>query len=145
MAAPQQAAVPDQIIKIGEKCYLGGKGIDNSGGNISDYLFATASTRNIVIIEIKTPRTPLIGKRYRANAYAISEELSGAIVQTLSYRDELLKSYYNLTGRPYAAPFAGFRNRPDDLYLFQGCVSKCNMRALPLLFVSLPLPLSLFL
>lgn len=101
-------AVPEQIIKIGEKCYLGGKGIDNSGGHISDYLFATASTRNIVIIEIKTPRTPLIGKRYRANAYAISEELSGAIVQTLSYRDELLKSYYNLTGRPGSIQFNAF-------------------------------------
>lgn len=101
-------AVPDQIIKIGEKCYLGGKGIDNTGGNISDYLFATASNRNLIIIEIKTPKTPLLGRKYRANAYAISEDLSGAVVQTLSYRDELLKSYYNLTGRPDSIQFNAF-------------------------------------
>jgi hypothetical protein len=101
-------AVPDQIMKIGEKCYLGGKGIDNSGGNITDYLFATSSNRNAVIIEIKTPMTPLIGKKYRSNAYAISEELSGSIVQALSYRDELLKSYYSLTGRPGSIQFEAF-------------------------------------
>lgn len=101
-------AVPDHIMKIGEKCYLGGKGIDNSGGNITDYLFATSSNRNVVIIEIKTPVTPLIGKKYRVNAYAISEELSGTIVQALSYRDELLKSYYSLTGRPGSVQFDAF-------------------------------------
>lgn len=101
-------AVPDQIVKLGEKCYLGGKGIDNSGGNIVDYLFATSVNRNVAIIEIKTPATPLVGRQYRANAYAVSEELSGAIVQALSYRDELLKSYYSLTGRPGSVQFEAF-------------------------------------
>jgi hypothetical protein len=127
-------AVPDQIIKIGEKCYLGGKGIDNSGSNISDYLFATASNRNVVIIEIKTPRTPIIGKKYRANAYAISEELSGAIVQTLSYRDELLKRYYNLTGRPNSVQFNAFD--PQCLiitgHLFLDNLSAVEIRAFEL-------------
>ena len=57
---------------------------------------------------IKTPLTRLIGSRYRANAYSMSEELSGAVVQTLNYRDELLKNFHALTHAVAATQFSAF-------------------------------------
>jgi hypothetical protein len=78
-------AVPDHILMLSEKCYVGGKSIDNKGGNIIDFLFVTQPSKNVTLIEIKTPITKLIGAQYRANAYAMTEELSGAIVQVLNY------------------------------------------------------------
>jgi len=89
-------AVPNSIIKIGQKCYLGGKDFTNQGGNIVDFLYATRQNQNVIIVEIKTPLTKLIGKQYRTNAYSLTEDFSGAIVQVLSYKDELLKNYNSI-------------------------------------------------
>ena len=47
------------------------------------------------MIEIKTPETKLLGREYR-NVYTISSELSGAINQLLSYKDEIQKNYYTV-------------------------------------------------
>jgi hypothetical protein len=89
-------AVPDHILMLGHKCYVGGKSIDNQKANLIDFLYVTYPNRNVVLVEIKTPHTPLIGKQYRTNAHCMTEELSGAIVQILNYRDELCKNYYSL-------------------------------------------------
>lgn len=91
-------AFPDNVLKLQDKCYVGGKRIDNRHGNLLDFLYVSRSTQNVVLIEIKTPAMRLLGKQYRANAYAASEDLSGAIVQVLNYREELLKSFYMLNG-----------------------------------------------
>lgn len=88
--------VPNHIIKFGQKCYVGGKTISNQGGNLLDFLYANPSNRNVTLIEIKTPLTKLVGSKYRSNAYSLTEELSGSIVQVLNYKDELLKNYHNL-------------------------------------------------
>jgi hypothetical protein len=100
--------VPDRIVILGEKCYIGGKQVTNRGGNLSDYLFATDGGRNVVIFELKVPTTKLLGKHYRSNTYAVSEEITGAMVQGLGYRDELLKSYYTLVGHPDSTKFNAF-------------------------------------
>jgi hypothetical protein len=89
-------AVPNHIIQFSEKCYLGGKGINNSGGNVVDFLYVVQSTSNLVVVEIKTPTTKLLGTPYRANSHSVSEELTGAIVQALNYRDQAVKNYHNL-------------------------------------------------
>jgi hypothetical protein len=101
-------AVPNHILKLGQKCYVGGKSIENQGGNLIDFLYFTYSSKNVVLVEIKTPATKLIGQRYRRNAYSITEELSGAIVQVLNYRDELLKNYYSLCGQDSIPQFSTF-------------------------------------
>ncbi len=101
-------AVPDHIIKIGDKCYVGGKSIANSGGNIIDFLFETKITKNVVLIEIKHPGTKLIGKKYRTNAFSMSDALSGSIVQVLNYRDDLLKNYFSLIGQNPDLEFSAF-------------------------------------
>lgn len=75
--------------------YLGGKGIDDSGGQYADFVFQNELTSNIAIVEIKTPLKKLIGRQYR-QTFSLSEELSGGINQLLKQRTELTKGYTNL-------------------------------------------------
>jgi hypothetical protein len=84
------------VIILKGKAYVGGKGIENTGGNIVDYLMANEFTRNALLIEIKTPMTPLLGSLYRDNIYNISSDLSGAVQQLSNYRHELIQNYHTL-------------------------------------------------
>jgi hypothetical protein len=87
---PQSGFVIPLVI-IKNKPYLGGKGIENTGGKYSDFLAANALTRSAVIVEIKTPLTPLLRSgEYRDDVYPFSEELSGAIAQVLQQRRTFL-------------------------------------------------------
>lgn len=78
-----------------DKAYVGGKGVDNSGGNLCDFIYQNRLSQNVALIEIKTPCTEIIGNSYRGT-YSFSHELSGAVNQVLNYRDNLTKSYYIL-------------------------------------------------
>jgi hypothetical protein len=78
------------LVIIRSKPYLGGKGYDNLGGKYSDFLAANALTRSAVIVEIKTPLTPLLCGEYRDDVYPFSGELSGAIAQVLQQRRTFL-------------------------------------------------------
>lgn len=80
------------VILFQDQAYLGGKSISNEGGNIVDFIFKNRLTENVLLIEIKTPITPLIGAAYR-KIYSVSGELSGSITQILNYKDELQKNY----------------------------------------------------
>jgi hypothetical protein len=84
------------IILLKDKAYVGGKGIENLGGGILDYLYTNKITKNVVCIEIKNPKTKLLGSEYRHSVYSISNEISGAIIQVSNYRDSLTKDYYAL-------------------------------------------------
>ena len=75
--------------------YVGGKSVDNVGGNLCDFLFKSEQTENPVLIEIKTPATNLIGKVYR-QTFSMSDEVSGSIGQILNYSNQLLKNSYAL-------------------------------------------------
>lgn len=77
------------------KAFVGGKKIDDSGGNLADFLFKNDLTDNITIIEIKTPKTKIIGAQYR-NTYSLDNELIGAVNQVIHYRDSFLKNFYAL-------------------------------------------------
>ena len=82
-----------------KKAYVGGKKINNDGGKVVDYLYRNNLTGNIALIEIKTPLTLLLGKEYRANIYAPSNELSGGINQLLRYKDCLTKDWNSIGGK----------------------------------------------
>jgi hypothetical protein len=99
---------PRSMVQFGSKCYVGGKSVQNDKGNLVDFVYANPATNNVVLIEIKTPATPLIGKHYRKNAFAMSDELSGSIVQVLNYRDSLIKEYYSLGKADHDSPFNVF-------------------------------------
>ena len=78
-----------------DKAYVGGKGINNSGGNLCDFIYQNSLSQNVALVEIKTPSTNLIGNQYRGT-YSFSYELSGAVNQVLNYKDKLTKEYYSL-------------------------------------------------
>lgn len=84
------------IAIICDKAYVGGKLIDNFHGNLLDFLGHVPSSGSAVLIEIKTPQTPLLGGEYRDDVYAQSSELSGAIGQVLHYRETLLSELNHL-------------------------------------------------
>ena len=83
------------VVVLRGQAYLGGKSMDNTGGNLVDFLLRNNLSQNTVLIEIKTPKTKLLGTEYR-QVYSISKDLSGAIIQISSYKDSLLKSYATL-------------------------------------------------
>lgn len=86
-----------------DKAYVGGKGINNNGGNICDFIYQNNMSQNVALIEIKTPCTEIIGGIYRGT-YSFSKELSGAINQVLNYKDKLTKEYYMLSHQ-HSKPF----------------------------------------
>jgi antiviral defense system Shedu protein SduA len=91
----QVYAWPLTIVK--GKAYVGGKSVMNTGGGIVDFLVKNRMTGSAALIEIKTPATKLLGSEYRQGVYNVSEELSGATLQVLSYKNDLLQNYYALT------------------------------------------------
>ena len=84
------------IVVIAEKAYVGGKRLDNTGGKVVDFLGRAVATRAVVLIEIKTPITKLLGKEYRDGIYPLSPDLSGAIAQIIHYRQNFAKNFATL-------------------------------------------------
>jgi hypothetical protein len=103
----QVYAYPFVIIR--GQAYVGGKRIDNRGGNVVDFLYANAITDNAALVEIKTPATPLLeSKEYRNNTYNVFKELSGATQQLLVAKNSLVEDYRSLASDnpPVFRPFS---------------------------------------
>ena len=78
------------VVLLKDNAYVGGKTIENRGGNLVDFLFKNHFTENVLIVEIKTPVSPLLSsKEYRQGTYRFSDDLGGGISQTLKYKHEL--------------------------------------------------------
>ena len=91
----QVFASPVVILK--GTAYVGGKLATNRGGGIVDFLLKNSITHNAALVEIKTPVTALLNRQaYRDNTHSISNEVSGAIAQVLSYRHSLMVNYSTL-------------------------------------------------
>lgn len=94
-AFSQLFSVPVTLIE--GKAYVGGQGIDRSDARFVDFLFSGGTACEAILIEIKTPVTPLIHKQpYRRNAYAPSSDLTGSIVQVADYRGSLNREFDSL-------------------------------------------------
>ena len=91
----QVFAVPMVFLK--DKAYVGGMKLDHGDARFVDYLFSAESSREAILIEIKTPTTRLMGGPYRG-VRPPSRDLSGAVVQALEYRAELAKNLLSITG-----------------------------------------------
>jgi hypothetical protein len=97
----QVFAVP--VVFIKEKAYVGGMNLERSDAKFVDYLFSAESSTEAILIEIKTPVSKLLGSEYRKGVYSPSGELSGAVVQVLTYRSELVRDLEGVTrGTPHA-------------------------------------------
>lgn len=94
-AISQVFAVP--LVFIKDSAYVGGMNIDRQDAKLVDYLFSQESSREAVLVEIKTPATKLLGPEYRGT-YRPSTELAGALMQALDYRRSLSKNLSGLLG-----------------------------------------------
>src|SRR5262249_52081186 len=93
----QMYATPTVLFQ--REAYIGGKNIQNRGGNIVDFLFKNKVTNSVAIVEIKTPTTPLTSAAtYRNNGYAPSRELTGAVQQILQDLYSLRDQHRSLAG-----------------------------------------------
>jgi hypothetical protein len=92
-AISQVFAVP--VVFIKDNAYVGGMNINKQDAKLVDYLFSMESSREAVLVEIKTPVTKLLGREYRAT-YPQSRELAGAVAQALDYRETLVRSIRTL-------------------------------------------------
>jgi Domain of unknown function (DUF4263) len=111
------------VVVMGTKAYLGGKQINSKGGKEIDFLFAAESTDALIIIEIKTPQTTLLGSAYRAGVFPLSQDLSGSIAQVLRYRQTLMRTFDSVTadtprrltlGEPRCVVVAGHSNQLSE-------------------------------
>jgi hypothetical protein len=89
----QVFAVP--LIFIKDKSYIGGMNIDNKEARFVDYLYSIKSSKEAVLMEIKTPMTSLLGPKYRG-IYKPSGDLTGAVIQVLEYRIKLNDNLKNI-------------------------------------------------
>jgi hypothetical protein len=80
------------LVFIKQKAYVGGMKLDQNDAKIVDYLFASESSREAVLIEIKTPTAKLMNSSYRNGVHSPSSELSGSVVQVLTYKYELFRN-----------------------------------------------------
>ena len=95
LALAQIFSVPVTLIE--GKAYVGGQGIDRSDARFVDFLFSGGNTSEAILIEIKTPVTPLIQKTaYRKNVYSPSSQLTGSVVQIADYRRTISREFDNL-------------------------------------------------
>ena len=89
-AFTQLFSVPVTLIE--GKAYVGGQGIDRNDARFVDFLFSGGSASEAILIEIKTPVTPLMQKQpYRGSVHAPSSHLTGSIVQVADYRRSLTR------------------------------------------------------
>jgi hypothetical protein len=72
------------ILKVEEHPHVGGMRFDRMGGQNPDFLGITGGEgRFTVLVEIKTPQTPLLAgqEEIRKGAWSLSQELTDALVQ----------------------------------------------------------------
>lgn len=94
------------VVFLNGKAYVGGKGCDNKGGKEADFLFRNKLTKNVFIVEIKTPLKKIIDgdAPYRMpNIFSMGKELTGGIVQVLNQRDSLQKEFYSISKGKFKA------------------------------------------
>jgi hypothetical protein len=84
------------VIIIDDEAYIGGKQLNNKGGSLVDFLAKVESTGQAVLIEIKTPKTPLLGRKYRNDVYPFSDDLAGGVAQALKYRQRFISHSHDL-------------------------------------------------
>lgn len=82
---------------IQDEAYVGGKTTNNAGGKLVDFLYANPFSKDAVLVEIKTPSTPLVtNTEYRSGVYPAHKELIGAVTQVLTYKGSLQSEYSNI-------------------------------------------------
>lgn len=94
------------FVQIGKKFYCGGKEDDDKGGVKGDLLYKNNLTSNLAFIEIKTPKTDIIGGQYRGDEegkenviYSMSKDVTGSVNQVLNQRKVYLNTHGDNNGK----------------------------------------------
>jgi hypothetical protein len=106
-AFSQLFSVPVTLIE--GKAYVGGMSLDRKDAKFADFILAGGSASNAILVEIKTPGTKLLGRKYRS-VYPPSHDLSGAIVQVEDYKMSLMRELDALN-RKGKKPLSVFKPR----------------------------------
>lgn len=88
------------VVVIQAQAYLGGTKVNDRGSKYTDFLMSNVLTRGTVVVEIKTPKTDLLGSEYRAGVHPFSTELSGAIAQVLQQRHTFVSKHLPVNHEP---------------------------------------------
>ncbi|MEN9558411.1 MAG: hypothetical protein RL141_780 [Candidatus Parcubacteria bacterium] len=86
------------VVLFKDEAYMGGKNIGNKGGSVTDFLLKNKLTDHVLIVEVKTPETDILGAAYRGT-HSISGELTGGTNQLLQQKDKLQKEFYTISGQ----------------------------------------------
>lgn len=81
-AFSQLFSVPVTLIE--GATYVGGTKIDGTDARYVDFMLSGGGANHVILVEIKTPVTKLLGSKYRRN-YPPSRDLGGSIVQVNDY------------------------------------------------------------
>ena len=84
------------VCLLEDQAYVGGKNLKNKNGNVVDFLYMNSITKNVALIDIKTPTEKLLSTKYRNSSYNVSSEVTGSVTQILSYKKSLLQEYTTL-------------------------------------------------
>ena len=85
------------VVFIRDKAYVGGMNIDRQDAKFVDYLYTNETSNDALLVELKTPKTKLVGTKYRKGVHKPSSDISGSIIQVLDYRRELSKNIHHIT------------------------------------------------
>jgi hypothetical protein len=90
----------EPVVVIRDQPYVGGKGIDNRGGSVADFLYRNELSDNCILVEIKTPTAPLVVKDHAARNHVLnaSPALTGGMQQLLQDRYTLAQNYRSIVG-----------------------------------------------
>jgi len=105
-----QSAFSSAVFFLHGEAYLGGKrsvGRQGKGGVATDFLFADASTKSFAVVEIKTPKSGLVGSLHRGEEntdydneiYAMHADLSGGIVQVRNQITVAIDEFQSVLGK----------------------------------------------
>lgn len=82
-AISQLFSVPVTLIQ--GRAHVGGMSVDGKDARFLDFMFSGGNANDAILVEIKTPKTRLLGSRYRKNVFPPSKDLGGAVVQVNDY------------------------------------------------------------
>lgn len=106
-AFSQLFSVPVTFIE--GKAYVGGMTLNRKDAKFADFILAGGLANSAILVEIKTPNTKLLGRKYRS-VHIPSRDLSGAVVQVADYKRSLMREL-DVLSREATRPLSSFKPR----------------------------------
>lgn len=99
------------VIYLNGETYLGGKrsiSRNGSGGVVTDFLMQNLTNNSFAVVEIKTPKSKLVGRLYRGGeegnentVFAMNQDLTGGMVQLENEINTAVTYFQSQIGKDY--------------------------------------------